>query len=126
MLLKKFLDNVNYNISYGQSFDWKAYGDNARYMDCQNIIDSNQVISCVFDTKKLIVYEITIYKINSFIRWIDPLYLKNIKNEYKNKGINFNSALDNSLWYNINSEQDILMEVRDTFRCYGHNKFNTP
>ena len=82
MMLKEYLEAIEYRITEGSDFGWSCFGPNARYLDCQGPdLNNDYSISCVFDSINQDIYlvEAWDYRNSREYRWINPTY----KNDYK-------------------------------------------
>lgn len=57
--VKQYMEIINYRVTGGSEYLWQCYGDNARYMDCDN--DDYYGVSIIFDTVTQCVYEAAVY-----------------------------------------------------------------
>ena len=50
--LKDYLEAIDYRITGGSEYQWKCFGPNARYLDCDSPELNVYNVSCVFDVSK--------------------------------------------------------------------------
>jgi hypothetical protein len=56
--VKQYMEIIDYRLTGGSEYQWSCYGDNARYMDCDN---DDYSVSIILDTMTQCVYEATVY-----------------------------------------------------------------
>lgn len=111
MHIKDFLEAIDYEITGGEEFLWKCYGDHARYLDFE--VDLNTSISAVYSTKTQQVFEVTVT--NEFWRkayiWIDPEYITNYFDECSKRNIQAMQAFDGVSYEQVLDPTNILNQV---------------
>jgi len=114
MHLSDIVGKLNYKITGGSEYQWFCY-PNARFL---NFESKHADVSVVFNTSDQTVYEITtdskLNKNNSY-RWIDPGYIDGYYQEAKDKGINPAVAYDNVLYFDLETENDIIEKATAIF-----------
>lgn len=112
--LKDFVETINYRITGGSEFQWRCFGDNARYMDCDSDPINAYSVNCIFDSVDQTVYAVEAWDyINDRIyRWIHPGYIKDYKKACKKKNIDFNEASDERTYIDIEVAEEILEKAR--------------
>ena len=59
MLLKDFLEAIDYKITGGSEYSWTCFGPDARYLDCiddEGSSESRYSINAIFDSEDQTVY----------------------------------------------------------------------
>ena len=112
--IKDFMETVDYAITEGSEFQWKCYGDSARYLDSECDQFS---ISIVFDTKTSQVYEMTAadYDNRRSYRWIHPDYKDAHQQECREKGVDAAAMCDDEDYIDLEVEQDMLRKAAAIF-----------
>ena len=115
MMLKEYLEAINYRITGGSEFQWKCFGDNARYLDCDDSSHSSGTysVNAIFDCQTQMVYSIEAwdYVNDRTYRWIDPNYVHAYKKACKKHDVDFKSAMDNNKYIDLDVEKDILSKA---------------
>ena len=92
MNLHSLLDICGYRIREAADFGWYCYGPNARAIDfsLDYSVDAD-LVSAVFDTVTLRVYEMDVFAENEsgriYYRWIDPDYVEAYRKEADARGL---------------------------------------
>jgi len=116
--LQSIIEANQYRIISGEKFVWECYGHNARFMDFEaNPINTKETntennISCVFDTRNYNVYEICFVAKNKAYRWIHPDFIKANKKECKKKNIRFENCYDGVDYIEIEVFADIMEKIK--------------
>lgn len=110
LILRDFLEVVNYRITEGDRYGWNCYGPNAYTMDSWNGHHDGHSLSIVFDTATQTVYEMSAcdYKHNRAYRWINPEYRDAYSNEAKNHSSNMKQAWDDVNFVDLEMIDDLL------------------
>jgi hypothetical protein len=106
MQLKNVNESLEHRISGGSAYQWKCYGENARYIDYESEYATG---SCVADTKTQEVYEATIEFKNSDsrpYRWLNPDYKDIMYEESLYRHVDANEAWDAVKWIDLETEED--------------------
>jgi predicted HicB family RNase H-like nuclease len=111
MLLKEYLEAIQYKITDGTDYGWNCYGTNTRYLD--SVQDDRYSISALFDSTNQFVYAIELwdYANNREYRWQHPDYKESFLEEAKEKGIDPKESLDGSKFIDLDVAEDILEKI---------------
>ena len=111
MRFEDFLNATQHRITGGSEYQWDCFGPNARYLDC----DKEDVYSTniIFDSNTFEVYvaEMWDYVNDRQYRWINPDYLQALKDECKDREVEFNSSFDDHKFTDLEVEDDFLEKV---------------
>lgn len=112
--IKEYLEAINYRITGGSEYQWKCFGDNARYLDCESEILNEFSVHAVFDSVDQTIYAIEAwdYGNDRAYRWINPDYIKAYKKACKKLGVDFENAMDGTNFTDLEVESDILEKAR--------------
>jgi hypothetical protein len=115
MLLKDYLEAIQYKISGGSEYSWECFGPNARYLDCveNELSDGRYSINAVFDgaTQDIYAIELWDYERNREYRWIDPDYRTEHDAECHRREIDPNESLDGNRYIDLEVTEDILEKI---------------
>lgn len=111
--LKEFLEATQYKITGGSEYQWRCFGPNARYIDCDGAIDQYST-NAIYDSVTQTVYaaELWDYVNDRAYRWINPGFLKAIKKECKKRDIAFENASDAMDYTDLEVADDIMEKIR--------------
>ena len=111
MLLKDFLEAIQYKITEGSDYGWNCYGPNARYLD--SFKDDHYSVSALFDSQDQLVYAIELwdYVNNREYRWQHPDHKQAFLDEAKERNIDPKESLDNSKYIDLEVVEDILEKI---------------
>jgi hypothetical protein len=114
MDLKKFLECFDYKISGGSEYQWKCFGDNARFMDFES---EHAHGSIIFDTVNQTVYcsEVSTKEEKYQYRWLNPDFINSYRQEAIEKNIDPDIAWDNTKWTNLEVEEDFFEKANAIF-----------
>jgi len=112
--LKEYLEAVDYKISGGSEFQWKTFGPNARYLDCESQDINEYSIHAVFDSVTQQVYSMEAwdYVNDRTYRWIDPNYVRAYKKACKKTNVDFKNAFDDKDFIDLEVAEDLLTKAR--------------
>lgn len=114
MKINQFATAVRHQITGGSEYQWRCYGDHARWLDAgwENDNDRWQA-SAVFDSRTQQVYECQIsdYRTNQAWCWRDPVSESAHDAEAQERGVDSGVAWDDVRWISV-SEQEILNRIR--------------
>lgn len=103
----------------GSDYGWSCYGPNARYLDFESDYAHASVI---FDSTNQSIYEATIDakedgddSLPGPYRWLNPETKSAFFAESKSKGVNPNTAWDNSTWKDLEVAEDWLEKAKAIF-----------
>ena len=114
IILKDFLEAIDYRITEGSEYGWKCYGENTHRIERQSGDNHlGNTVTCVFDTKEHFVYELEAWDNanNRVYRWIHPDYIKAYKKACKKHDVRFENAFDDVNFIDLDVESDILEKV---------------
>lgn len=115
MMLKEYLEAINYRITGGSEFQWQCFGNNARYLDCDDSLYAagTYSVNAVFDCETQMVYSVEAwdYVNDRTYRWIDPDYIQAYKKACKKHDVDFKNAMDDKNYIDIDVEKDILSKA---------------
>jgi hypothetical protein len=112
--LKEYLEAIDYRITGGSEYQWKCFGPDARYLDCDSEVINEFNIPCIFDSVDQTVYSIEAwdYNNNRCYRWIHPDYIKAYKKACKKHNVRFEEASDSMNYTDLEVPEDILEKAR--------------
>ena len=112
--LKDYLEAVDFKITGGDAYQWKCFGENARYLDCDSPELNVYNVSCVFDSVDQTVYTIEAwdYGNDRVYRWIHPAYIKKHMKACAKHGVDVYSASDSMNYTDLEVPEDILEKAR--------------
>ena len=112
MLLKEYLEAIQFKITEGSNYGWNCYGPNARYLDSYK--EDHYSISALFDSEDQFVYAIELwdYVNRREYRWQHPDYKDAFLAEAKERGIDPTESLDTSKFIDLEVTGDILEKIR--------------
>lgn len=76
--LKQYLEAIDYRITGGTEYQWRCFGNNARYLDCADKEGlGDYSVSAIFDSVDQTVYciELWDYANDREYRWINPMFV---------------------------------------------------
>lgn len=105
--IKDFLEATQYKITGGAEYLWKCFGENVRFLDCENDAYS---ASIVFDTLTQEVYiaEVWDYEAHRQYKLINPEFKDVYIKENESKNLDYTNALDNSKFIVLETDEDFL------------------
>jgi hypothetical protein len=110
--LKDFCEAVEYKFTGGSNFQWRCFGENARYLDCGDVdgYGGKYSVNAVFDSTNQTVYQMEVwdYENNREYRWTHPDYVKAYKKESKKRDVNPKESLDGRTYIELEVAEDIL------------------
>jgi hypothetical protein len=112
--LKDYLEAVNYKITGGSEYQWKCFGDNARYLDCESEVLNEFSVHCVFDSVNQTVYSIEAWDYDNerVYRWIHPAYIKKHMKACAKHNVDVYSACDTMNYTDLDVAADILEKTK--------------
>ena len=115
MMLRDYLEAINYRITGGSDYQWTCFGPNARYLDCDDSTYASGTYSVVaiFDSETQEVYSVEAwdYTNDRTYRWIDPDYIGAYKKACKKHDVDFKNAMDDKNFIDLSVENDILSKA---------------
>lgn len=112
ILLKEYLEAIEFKITEGSNYGWNCYGPNARYLDCYK--EDQYSISAIFDSENQFVYAVELwdYINHREYRWQHPNFKDEFLAEAKERDIDPTESLDNSKFIDLDVAGDILEKIR--------------
>lgn len=112
--LKDYLEAIDYKITGGDAYQWKCFGDNARYLDADSPVLNEYSVHCVFDSVDQTVYSIEAWDYGNerVYRWIHPAYIKKHMKACAKHGVDVYSACDSMNYTDLDVAADILEKAR--------------
>lgn len=112
ILLKEYLEAIQFKITDGTDYGWNCYGPNARYLDSYK--EDHYSISAIFDRENQFVYAVELwdYVNNREYRWQHPNYKEAFLTEAKERDIDPTESLDTSKFIDLEVTSDILGKIR--------------
>lgn len=116
--LKDYLEAVDFKITGGSEYQWKCFGENARYLDCDSPELNVYSVNCVFDSVDQTVYTVEAwdYANDRVYRWIHPAYIKKHMKACAKHGVDVYSACDSMNYTDLDVAEDILEKARAIVR----------
>ena len=114
MLLKTFMEIVNYRITEGSDYQWSCFGPNAYMLDSwDGRHEDGHSLSITFDTRTQVVYSVEAcdYKNERAYRLVNPAYKEKHNAEVKNRGMS-DEAWDDVMWIDLEVEEDFEEKAR--------------
>ena len=114
MLLKTFMELVNYRITEGSDYGWQCFGPYAHTLDSwDGRHEDGHSLSITFDTRTQVVYivEACDYKNNRAYRIINPAFKNLYDAEVKMRGL-LDEAWDDVMWIDLEVEEDFEEKAR--------------
>ena len=115
--LKEYLEAIDFKITGGSEFQWKCYGDTARYLDCaDNEGLGTYSISAIFDTEDQTVYAVELwdYENDREYRWINPAYVKDHMQACITHNVDVYESCDGRNFIDLDVGGDILDKIAKT------------
>ena len=114
MLLKTFMEIVNYRITEGSDYGWQCFGPYAHTLDSwDGRHEDGHSLAITFDTRTQVVYSVEAcdYKHNRAYRMINPAYKNLHDTEVKMRGLT-DEAWDDVMWIELEVEEDFEEKAR--------------
>jgi hypothetical protein len=114
MLLKTFMEIVNYRITEGSDYQWNCFGPNAYMLDSWDGRHEDGHSLCItFDTRTQVVYSVEAcdYKNERAYRIVNPAYKDAHDAEVKARGMG-DEAWDDVMWCDLELEEDFEEKAR--------------
>jgi hypothetical protein len=108
--LGRVLEAAGHRISGGAEYQWRCYPD-ARYIDVEGEHGTGSIL---FSTKDQTVYAVEASNggLDHNYRWINPLFIDAYLRECDSKGINPNTAFDDTEHSDTDDFEDILVKLK--------------
>ena len=114
MLLKTFMEIVNYRITEGSDYGWQCFGPNAYTLDSwDGRHEDGHSLAITFDTRTQVVYSVEAcdYKNNRAYRIINPAFKDKHDAEVGMRGLS-DEAWDDVNWCDLEVEEDFEEKAR--------------
>lgn len=110
MIIKDFMEAVDYKITEGSEYLWKCFGPNAYRLDSWNGETDGYTISITFDTKTQVVYQAEAfdYGTNRCYRWQNPEFIEAHVAEATKHNVDPDEALDGVTFIDLDLTADFL------------------
>jgi len=114
IIIKDFMQTVDYRITEGSDYGWNCFGPNAYRLDSWNQEQDGHNVSIVFDTRTQVVYQMSAYDyVNErAYRWINPEYRSAHDNESEDRGVIVDQAWDDVNYTDLEVAEDMLEKAR--------------
>ncbi len=119
MNLSKFIESFCYKIVGGSEYCWSCFGPNARYLDFESEFANGSVL---FDSVNQTVYEATVDaksdgddRLPGPYRWFNPVHKNAFYAEAKERGVEADSAWDDTNWIDLEVVEDFLEKAKAIF-----------
>lgn len=112
--LEDFVKAINYKITGGSEYQWRCYGDNARYLDCSDHEGPGTYsISAIFDSVDQTVYAIELwdYTNDKEYRWINPIWVKDHMKACTEHEVDCYESCDGRNFIDLDVASDILEKI---------------
>lgn len=108
--IKDFMKAIKFQLGEGYEYGWKCHGPNAYGIGWEGKKASAGI---VYDTKSGDVYSMEVWddENNRIYRWISPKNLREIKNEYEKRGLDFQLASDKTKYEDL-SPRKIISKLK--------------
>lgn len=112
MELKDFLEAIQYRITDGDPYCWNSFGPNARWINSDEL--DRYGASVVHDTKTQTIYcaEVHDYVNERSYRWFNPDYADAVREESRQRNVDFDQAWDHVKFTNLDVVKDFLEKCR--------------
>lgn len=114
IMIKQFMETVNYRITEGSDYGWQCYGHNAYMLDSWNGEQDGHSLTIIFDTKTQEVYEVQAhdYVNQRAYRWINPDYVKKNNKEARKRDVDRKEAWDNVDYVDLETVDDFFEKAQ--------------
>lgn len=112
--LKEYLEAIDFKITGGSEYQWRCFGDNARYLDCaDNEGLGNYSVTAIFDSVDRTVYSIELwdYVNDREYRWIDPLFVSAHMDACIQHEVDCYESCDGRNFIDLDLASDILEKI---------------
>jgi len=113
--LKEYLEAIDYRITGGSEYQWKCFGENARYLDCADKegYGGAYSINAEFDSVEQTVYAIELwdYVNDREYRWINPAYIKDHMKACAKHSVDVYESMDGRNYIDLDVAADILEKI---------------
>ena len=112
--LKEYLEAINFQITGGSEYQWRCFGDNARYLDsADNEGLGDYSISAIFDSVDQTVYSVDLwdYKNDREYRWINPMFVPAHMDACIQHNVDCYESSDGRNFIDLDLASDILEKI---------------
>lgn len=112
--LKEYLEAIDFKITGGSEYQWRCYGDNARYLDSSdNEGLGTYSISAIFDSVDQTVYAIELwdYENDREYRWINPKFVSAHMKACTTHEVDCHESCDGRNFIDLDVAGDILEKI---------------
>lgn len=113
--LKEYLEAINFRITDGSEYQWKCFGDNARYLDCHDKEGASGAYSihAIFDSVDQTVYSIELwdYVNDREYRWINPMFVGAHMDACVEHDVDCYESSDGRKFIDLDVPSDILEKI---------------
>ena len=124
--LKDYITAIDYKVTGGTEFQWRCFGDHARYLDADDCegSDGTYSINCVFDSQTQTIYMIEAwdYVLDRQYRWIDPDWVDAYRKACKKHSVDFAGSLEGSKFIDLELSEDILEKAQALVRGEAYDE----
>jgi len=115
IILKEWMELVDYKITEGSDYGWGCYGPNSFQLDSWNGVHGKggYSFSIVFSTKSQKVYEVSVcdYTNDRAYRMINPKFVEKHRQEAVARDVNLNEAWDDVDYVELDVVDDFLQKA---------------
>ena len=114
IIIKDFMQTVDYRITEGSEYGWQCFGPNAYRLDSWNQEQDGYSVSIVFDTRTQIVYQMSAYDYSNerAYRWTNPDFRLDHDAESVERGLEVDQAWDDVNYVDLEVSEDMLEKAR--------------
>ena len=115
ILIKEWMELVDYKITEGDTYGWQCYGPNAYQLNSWNGVHGKggHSFSIVFSTKSQKVYEVSMcdYTNDRAYRMINPKFQEKHRKEAESRNVNLNEAWDDVDYVELDVVDDFIQKA---------------
>ena len=115
ILIKEWMELVDYKITEGDTYGWQCYGPNAYQLNSWNGVHGKggHSFSIVFSTKSQKVYEVSMcdYTNDRAYRMINTKFQEKHRKEAMERGVNLNEAWDDVDYVELDVVDDFIQKA---------------
>lgn len=112
--LKEYLEAIDFKITGGSEYQWRCFGDKARYLDsADNEGLGDYSISAIFDSVDQTVYSIELwdYVNDREYRWINPMFVPAHMDACIQHNVDVHESCDGRNFVELDLASDILEKI---------------
>lgn len=117
--LKEYLEAIDFRITDGSEYQWRCYGENARYLDsADNEGLGTYSVSAIFDTVDQTVYAVELwdYENDREYRWINPMFVPAHMDACIEHKVDVYESCDGRNFIDLDLASDILEKINAIVR----------